>query len=296
MLIASLSLMAIPYLSGNVSKDLILELSAVHLSIPSTFMWILGSVIAGVTACYSVRLLALTFLGQPNASKYYYQEIHEQPIAIIIPMVVLTVVAIFFGFIAKEPLGGMGTDSIVYFYYTTSNLVEAEFGLFLLGKNFPIICTFIGTFLGIVLFILIPSLSLSWFNHNNKIIGSIYSFLSNKWLIDPFLARFFSWSYLNFGLFCSKLVDRGILELIGTWGLTYRASVLHFLLVKENKELIISGPTDQLEERKSALIYSNIPENALYIGILVLFSIVLLLVFNFYPVVIILLFVLGLIF
>lgn len=38
MLIASLSLMALPYLSGNTSKDLILELAAVHITIPGTFM------------------------------------------------------------------------------------------------------------------------------------------------------------------------------------------------------------------------------------------------------------------
>jgi len=38
MLIASLSLMAIPYLSGNASKDLILELAATNITIPGTFL------------------------------------------------------------------------------------------------------------------------------------------------------------------------------------------------------------------------------------------------------------------
>ncbi|RYE13634.1 MAG: hypothetical protein EOP34_08400 [Rickettsiales bacterium] len=132
----------------------------------------LGSVIAGITACYSIRLLALTFFGEPSAAKSSYSHIHEQPLGLIIPMVTLSFVSIFFGYVAKEPLAGMGSDSIVnYFTYrsdallhmsdnavavelfTLNSVVEAEFGLGLLVKNLPVICTFIGTFAGILLFI-----------------------------------------------------------------------------------------------------------------------------------------------
>ena len=163
MLIASLSLMALPYLSGNTSKDLILELAAVHITIPGTFMWMLGSIIAGITACYSVRLLALTFFGEPSASKVSYTSIHEQPLGLIIPMVTLSIVSIFFGYFAKEPLAGIGTDSVVSFFpnininndiMNLSSLVEAEFGLSIISKNFPVLCTLIGTLLWIILFII----------------------------------------------------------------------------------------------------------------------------------------------
>lgn len=147
----------------------------------------LGSIIAGITACYSIRLLALTFFGEPSAAKSSYSHIHEQPLGLIIPMVTLSFVSIFFGYIAKEPLAGMGSDSIInYFTYrssiyqggdalsqytdtfmsslrpvqtggielfTLNSVVEAEFGLGLLVKNLPVICTFVGTFTGILLFI-----------------------------------------------------------------------------------------------------------------------------------------------
>jgi NADH-ubiquinone oxidoreductase chain 5 len=57
-------------------------------------------------------LLALTFFGEPNANKSSYQSIHEQPIGLIIPMTVLSILAIFFGYLAKEPLAGMASDSV----------------------------------------------------------------------------------------------------------------------------------------------------------------------------------------
>lgn len=295
-LIGSLSLMAMPYLSGNSSKDLILELAAVHVTIPGNFMWMLGSIIAGITACYSIRLLALTFFGEPSAAKSSYSHIHEQPLGLIIPMVTLSFVSIFFGYIAKEPLAGMGSDSIInYFTYrssiyqggaalsqytdtlmsslrpvlgggielfTLNSVVEAEFGLGLLVKNLPVICTFLGTFTGILLFIWTPSAILSmtsslWttnslgsvlsnystskgsntFNLREFGVGPMYNALSYKWFVDSFYARTVSWPIYRLGLFCSKTVDRGILELIGAQGQSVLASKLNYTL---------SGPSSSI--------------------------------------------------
>lgn len=274
MLIASLSLMALPYLSGNASKDLILELAAVHISIPGTFMWMLGSIIAGITACYSIRLIAFTFFGQPSASKVSYSSIHEQPLGLIIPMVTLSLVSIFFGYVAKEPLAGMGSDSVVSFYpnldnadtlINLSSLVEAEFGLSILSKNLPVICTLIGTSLGIILFI-IPIYSLNFSlivnSFNSKSISNyIVNPLSNKWLVDGFFARAFVWPLYNLGLFSSKIVDRGLFELFGAYGISYNVSNI--------KDLTLTGSVDNNAKQ---IFGNNVPSYALYIGLIALAS------------------------
>ena len=326
-LIGSLSLMAMPYLSGNSSKDLILELAAVHVTIPGNFLWMLGSVIAGITACYSIRLLALTFFGEPSAAKSSYSHIHEQPLGLIIPMVTLSIVSIFFGYIAKEPLAGMGSDSIINYFtfssvnqgtdipfasltnnsfglYTLNSVVEAEFGLGLLVKNLPVICTFIGTFIGILLFIWTPNAVLSLTSSLGSILSSYsrkgssllnfrefgYNALSYKWFVDSFYARVVSWPVYQLGLFCSKTVDRGILELIGAQGQSVLANKLNYTLTgPENlisyNELLslpstsngtlnksissdfLSSPSFESKGPMSNKGFTNnVPEYALYIG------------------------------
>jgi len=295
-LIGSLSLMAMPYLSGNSSKDLILELAAVHLTIPGNFMWMLGSIVAGITACYSIRLLALTFFGEPSAAKSSYSHIHEQPLGLIIPMVTLSIVSIFFGYIAKEPLAGMGSDSIINYYtynstinrggqllgssslsselFTLNSVVEAEFALGLLVKNLPVICTFIGTFIGILLFIYTPAAILSFINSLGSILskssGTLsykdfgYNALSYKWFVDSFYARAVSWPIYRLGLFCSKTVDRGILELIGAQGQSILVNKLNNTLTGPSSESVLLLPVDSINIDKG--FTNNVPEYALYIG------------------------------
>lgn len=294
MLIASLSLMAIPYLSGNSSKDLILELAATHISIPGNFMWILGSIIAGITACYSIRLIALTFIGEANAAKPSYTHIHEQSLGLIIPMVTLSILSIYFGYVAKEPLAGMGSDSVINYYtyrsnalympsnnavnlFTLNSVTEAEFGLDFLVKNLPVICTIIGTLTGILLFIFTPSALLSLvhpstahFNTHKTIEWrdirntnyQMYNALSSKWFIDSLYARIISWPVYELGFLCSNAVDRVVLEMLGAQGLSLIAFKLDHTLTGPNIETTLNklpGTSTVRGIVQKADIYDNLP-------------------------------------
>jgi NADH-ubiquinone oxidoreductase chain 5 len=99
MLIGSLSLIAFPFLTGFYSKDLILELRYAQFSFTGTVAYVLGTLTAGMTAFYSFRLLSLTFFATRNATKKEYQNTHEQPVSVAIPLVILSIRAIFFGYI-----------------------------------------------------------------------------------------------------------------------------------------------------------------------------------------------------
>ena len=61
--------MGMPFLTGFYSKDVILEVGYATYSTASHFAYWLGSFAAFCTAFYSIRLLALCFLVEPNGSR-----------------------------------------------------------------------------------------------------------------------------------------------------------------------------------------------------------------------------------
>ncbi|CAK5273198.1 unnamed protein product [Mycena citricolor] len=66
LMVGTISLMALPFVSGYYSKDLILELAYSKYSFSGTYAFVLGSLTAFLTAFYSFRLISLVFLTSPN--------------------------------------------------------------------------------------------------------------------------------------------------------------------------------------------------------------------------------------
>jgi len=110
MVIGSLALMGFPFLTGFYSKDLILELAYGSFTVEGRFVHTLGSLAAFFTAYYSARLLSLTFLRQPNGARYFYEHVHEAPLAMGIPLFLLSFGSIFIGYISRDMFVGLGTD------------------------------------------------------------------------------------------------------------------------------------------------------------------------------------------
>ena len=77
MLIASLSLVAFPFMTGFYSKDLILESSFGQFYFSSTVVYFIATIGAMFTTLYSVKVLYLTFLTNPNGPLVNYKQAHE---------------------------------------------------------------------------------------------------------------------------------------------------------------------------------------------------------------------------
>ena len=155
MLIGSLSLLATPWLSGFYSKDLIIELAYAHYGFSGYYAYILGSITAGLTAFYSFRLISFTFLTYPNAKRVDYLNSHEATITVIIPLSILALFSIFFGYFTSDLFVGMATDffgNSIYLHPNSISMVEAEFSLGIFSKLLPAIFSLIGAILGIVLY------------------------------------------------------------------------------------------------------------------------------------------------
>ena len=73
---ASLSLMGIPFMSGFYSKEKILEYSFYIYNYSNLIAFWLGSLSALLTALYSMRLIYIVFLKNPNNYKFNYLQIN----------------------------------------------------------------------------------------------------------------------------------------------------------------------------------------------------------------------------
>jgi NADH-ubiquinone oxidoreductase chain 5 len=221
MLVGSLSLLATPFLTGFYSKDLILELAYGSYSFSGLYAFILGSITAGITAFYSFRLISLVFLTTANGQKESYLNSHESNLAVIIPLLVLALFSIFFGYIFSDLFVGLGSDffgNSLFIHPNHISIIEAEFSLNPIIKLLPVIFSFTGAILAIFMYHKTPEILINL--TENKLGRKLYSFLNGKYYFDVIYNHYVVSQGLRVGYKISKEIDRGAIELLGPYGLT----------------------------------------------------------------------------
>jgi NADH-quinone oxidoreductase subunit L len=106
MTIGTLAISGAPGLAGFFSKDEILwqAFSSPHGHI---LLWLIGTIVAGMTAFYMFRLLFMTFFGESHVDPHHVHHIHESPSTMTIPLMILSVGAVLSGYVGLPAwLGG----------------------------------------------------------------------------------------------------------------------------------------------------------------------------------------------
>lgn len=150
--IGSAALIGTPFLTGFYSKDCILEIAIGKYNFVGNFCYFLGCSAAFCTSFYSFRLLFLTFINSTNTFKSYIQTAHEADLKMIFPLIVLGLGAIFYGFMTRDLIIGLGS---LYFNQTYTNfynfnMLDSEF-LPAIVKNIPLFFTIFGASLSLFL-------------------------------------------------------------------------------------------------------------------------------------------------
>jgi NADH-quinone oxidoreductase subunit L len=107
-LVGTLALAGVPLFSGFFSKDLILYSSFEY---GSTWLWLLEVLTAGLTAFYAFRLLFVAFYGKTRLDRKTYGQVHESPLVMIGPKVILAALAFLAGYVGLPKL--LGVDSLI---------------------------------------------------------------------------------------------------------------------------------------------------------------------------------------
>jgi NADH-ubiquinone oxidoreductase chain 5 len=221
MLIASLSLVAFPYMTGFYSKDFILESAFGQFYFSSIVVYFIATIGAIFTTLYSVKVLYLTFLSNPNGPLINYKQAHEGDIFMSLPLIVLAIFSIFFGYIAKDIYIGLGSaffaDNSLFIHPSHEIMVETEFAVPTFFKLLPFICTIFFSSLAVVISEFLPKLLMSFkftrFGYN------IFGFFNQRFLVELFYNRFVTGLVLKSGGQINKVLDKGSIELVGPFGL-----------------------------------------------------------------------------
>jgi NADH-quinone oxidoreductase subunit L len=107
-LIATIAIAGIPGFAGFFSKDEILWLAfanPLHGDL-NKLLWGLGAGAALLTAFYMFRLVFMTFFGKCRIKEGAEQHLHESPMVIVIPLIVLALLSIVGGYIGVPKLIG----------------------------------------------------------------------------------------------------------------------------------------------------------------------------------------------
>lgn len=221
MLIASLSLVAFPFMTGFYSKDFILESSYGQFYFSSTVVYFIATIGAMFTTLYSVKVLYLTFLTNPNGPLINYKQAHEGDIFMSLPLIILAIFSIFFGYLTRDIFIGLASgffaDNSLFIHPSHEIMLDTEFAVASLFKLLPLILTITLTAISLVLSEYLFNL-LIYFKFS-KLGYNIFSFFNQRFLIELFYNKYITGLFLKLGGQTTKVLDKGSIELIGPFGL-----------------------------------------------------------------------------
>jgi NADH-ubiquinone oxidoreductase chain 5 len=224
MLIASLSLVAFPFMTGFYSKDFIIESAFGQYSLSGTAIYTIASIAAIFTTLYSLKVLYLTFITNPNGPLINYKFAHESDIFMSIPLIILSFFSIFFGYISKDIYIGLGSnffsDNSIFIHPSHEIMLNTEFAVPTLFKIIPLILTITMT----LLFIIISEFFCKTLvNFKFSRLGyNIYGFFNQRFIVEHYYNRYITLFALKLGGQTTKIMDKGSIELIGPYGLEKR--------------------------------------------------------------------------
>jgi len=275
------------FMTGFYSKDFILESAYGQFFFSGTVVYFIATIGAMFTTLYSVKVLYLTFLTNPNGSKanygatinkdkdlfnwynieidahrgihwdiidsdlskgihswkqrFYLSKIesdyknernkllveiskpaNEGDIFMTLPLIILAVFSIFFGYITKDIFIGLGSgffaDNSIFIHPTHEIMLDTEFAVPTLFKLLPLIFTISLSIIAIVLseFVFFQTILIRF--KLSRLGYNIFSFFNQRFLIEMFYNKYITNFVLKLGGQTTKVLDKGSVELLGPYG------------------------------------------------------------------------------
>jgi NADH-quinone oxidoreductase subunit L len=214
MLLGTLAISGIPFFSGFFSKDEILW-KAYSSPLGNPWLWGVGFLTAGLTAFYMFRMIYLTFHGESRVDSHTAEHVHESPLSMTIPLMILALLAVtggFFGVPHVFHLIPNGMENYFQGFFTEipsgHGAVSTEWTLMGFSVAFALLAWFVA-----------GRLYHSGFDLASRLRSKcepLYQLSLNKWYVDEFYnsviiqpGRLFS-THILWRLFDQNLIDRAV--------------------------------------------------------------------------------------
>tara|TARA_B100001057_G_scaffold459803_1_gene510292 strand:- start:5781 stop:7694 length:1914 start_codon:yes stop_codon:yes gene_type:complete len=215
MIIGTLALTGFPFLSGFYSKDAIIEFAYLKGNTTGYYAAGVGVFTALLTSIYSWRLMFKTFHGEFNNKDIKIDDTHESPLVMLFPLIILSIGAIFSGFIFKELFIGQSLENDFWrnsiFFLKPLSSEHPPFWFLILT---PVLVT-LSIPIAYYLFVKNKNFPKQIVNANKP----LYEFLVNKWYFDELYEIIFIRSSKKLGTILWKLFDIKIIDGFGPDGI-----------------------------------------------------------------------------
>src|SRR5208282_1541581 len=168
----------------------------------STVVYFIATIGAMFTTLYSVKVLYLTFLTNPNGPVVNYKHVpssltqhaaQEGDIFMSFPLIILALFSILFGYISKDIFIGLGSgffvDNSIFIHPMREIMLNTEFAVPSLFKLLPLLFTI------------------------------LFSFFNQRFYIELLYNKYIVGFVLKLGGQTTKVLDKGSVELLGPYGL-----------------------------------------------------------------------------
>ncbi|MGZ5870619.1 MAG: NADH-quinone oxidoreductase subunit L [Bradyrhizobium sp.] len=218
MVIGTLALTGFPLTAGYFSKDAIIESAFASHNSFATYAFLMTVVAAGLTSFYSWRLIFKTFHGEPHDQEHY-DNAHEAPLWMLIPIGILAVGSIFAGFPFRELFAGHAVEE--FFRESVKmnpHIIEEMHHIPGSIAFLPTVMMALGFVVSWLFYIRRPYLPVELANQQPL----LYQFLLNKWYFDELYDLIFVRPAKWIGRFLWKIGDGYIIDGFGPDGVSAR--------------------------------------------------------------------------
>ena len=138
-----------------------------------------------------------------------------------LPLIILAILSIFFGYISKDIFIGVGSgffvDNSIFIHPIREIMLNTEFAVPTLFKLLPLLFTISLSTLAIIISEYMPNVIISF--KLSRLGYNIFSFFSQRFFIELLYNKYITGIILKLGGQTTKILDKGSVELLGPFGL-----------------------------------------------------------------------------
>jgi NADH-quinone oxidoreductase subunit L len=200
--IGCLAIAGIPPLSGFFSKDSILLNAFEH----NRFLYVVGIFTSALTAFYMFRLLFITFHGNFRGTDEQRHHVHESPLAMTMPLIVLAILSIIGGFVGVPEVIIKGGEKLAHYMEPVIPVAQHT-----IAHSTELLL------MGLTTMIAIIAIAFAWFryrNYKDEQTGAFGKVLANKWYVDELYNTIIVQPVNKFGVIANRYFERSGIDAV----------------------------------------------------------------------------------